>query len=117
MLLVRSYVDSGRVPDFDPRPYSNQWHLHQNEEKFLDWVEEKLGCRRVASPRVGDVIIYQWGRCFAHGAIMINKDEIVHAYAQSRLCQVSMITETALNYLKGGKLRPRLYFEVTDGRP
>jgi len=117
MLLVRAFVDSGRVPSFDPRPYSNQWHLHQSEEKFLDWIEKKLRCRRVASPRVGDVIIYFWGRCYAHGAIMINKDEIVHAYAQSGWCHVSMISESTLNFMKRGRIRPKLYFEVTDGRP
>jgi len=116
MLLVRSFVDSGRLPSFDPRPYSNQWHLHQGEEKFLKWIEDDFRGRRVASPRIGDVIVYQWGRCYAHGAIVINKDEIVHAYAQSGWCHVSMQSESTLNFKKRGIPRPKLCFEVTDGR-
>lgn len=112
MLLVRTYVDTGMLEPFDPRPYSNQWHLHQDEEKFLEIIEGQLRGQRVETPRLGDVIVYQWGRCYAHGAIVINSDEIVHAYSKSKLCHVSWMKETELNFIRGGRPRPKLFFRV-----
>jgi len=41
MLLVRVYVDTGVVPPFDPRPYSVQWHLHREDERYLGFLLER----------------------------------------------------------------------------
>jgi cell wall-associated NlpC family hydrolase len=112
MLLVRSYVDTGRLRPFDPRPYPPQWHVNQREQRFLGWVHDQLGGREIETPRLGDVAIYQYGRCFSHGGIVINQDEIVHAYAKSEICHVSLMTETDLCFLPSGKPRPRMFFEV-----
>ena len=35
MILVRVFCDLGLVAPFDPRPYSNDWHLHRGEEVYL----------------------------------------------------------------------------------
>jgi cell wall-associated NlpC family hydrolase len=112
MLLVRAYVDTGVVPPFDPRPYPPQWHMNNSEEKFLEWLEGPLGCSRVDRPRLGDVVVYQYGRCYSHGALITNNKEIVHAYTRSAVCHVSLQTETDLMFLRSGKPRPRLYFRV-----
>jgi cell wall-associated NlpC family hydrolase len=97
MLLVRSAVDTGLIPPFDPRPYSPDWMKHRSEEKFLD-ILEGLGGRQVESPRVGDVIVWQVARTFAHGAILINSRQVVHAYAAARCVLVSDRDEPMLTH-------------------
>jgi len=118
MLLVRCYVDTGRLVPFDPRPYPPRWHLHKDRERFLEWVEDKLGGRRVDAPRLGDVVIWQFGRCFSHGAILINREEVVHAYAHARMCLVSRLDEHPLKFVGHGAHelpRPVRYYDVWSG--
>jgi len=114
MLLVRSAVDTGRVPPFDPRPYSPRWMLHKSEEKFLGWML-RLGAREVGAPRVGDIVIWRFGRTFAHGAVLINSEQVVHAYAHARCVLVSDLGEPLLRYLPasfGPIPRPVRYFDL-----
>ncbi|MGB8366358.1 MAG: hypothetical protein ACLQUZ_05430 [Rhizomicrobium sp.] len=115
MLLVRCYVDTGRLAPFDPRPYPARWHLHKSRERFLEWVEDKLGGQRVESPRLGDVVIWQFGRCFSHGAILINSEEVVHAYSHARMCLTSRLDEHPLCYVALNSRewpRPVRYYDV-----
>lgn len=80
MLLVRVFVDCGLVPPFDPRPYSPDWHLHRDAERYLGWVE-KL-CGRVETALPGDIVVFRYGRCFAHGGIVTEAEPLtlVHAF-------------------------------------
>lgn len=115
MLLVRCYVDTGRLAPFDPRPYPPRWHLHRDRERFLEWIETRLGGRPVESPRPGDVAIWQFGRCFSHGAILINAEEVVHAYAHARMCVTSRLDEHPLRFVGRGNCefpRPVKFFDV-----
>lgn len=97
MLLVRSAVDTGLIAPFDPRPYSPDWMKHRSEEKFLD-ILHQLGAKEVERPRVGDVLVWQVARTFAHGAILINSAEVVHAYASQRCVTVSRLDEPLLSH-------------------
>lgn len=115
MLLTRAAVDSGLLPAFDPRPYPPRWMMHRDEERFLGWIVEKLGGREVAGPRFGDVAVWRFGRCFSHGAVAINGQDVVHAYAKARACIVSRRDEPYLNHvtLRGVQLpRPVKFFDV-----
>lgn len=78
MLLVRVYQAAGLVPDFDPRPYSPQWHLHQGDEKYLGFL--LAYAVEVETPEPGDIVVYRVGRCYAHGAIVTGWPEIIHAH-------------------------------------
>jgi cell wall-associated NlpC family hydrolase len=112
MLLVRTHVDSGVLDPFDPRPYPPAWHLHNREERFLEWIRDRLGGIEVAEPRVGDCLVYKFGLCFSHGAILINSEEVVHAFFKSGLVHVSRRDEQDLAWQRDDKLRPMKAFEV-----
>lgn len=72
------YEKCGLMPHIKPR-YSRQWHMHRDEELYLQWVtpyateieEESLG--------PGDFVIWKFGRTYSHGAIVIDPPVVIHA--------------------------------------
>jgi cell wall-associated NlpC family hydrolase len=128
MLLVRAAVDTGLVPPFDPRPYAPQWHLHRDEEKFLNIVSQ-LGTEVQRDPIAGDVIVYRVGRCFSHGGIVLRQAQdgdnslmlspskhkgthVLHAYYKTQNVTISPLHETELAFLPDGKPRPFKLFDL-----
>ena len=83
MLLVGVYQNVGLIPkDFDPRPYPANWHLHQNEERYMNTVTQF--CHSLAegrAPQAADLVLFHIGRTFAHGGIITAWPRIVHARA------------------------------------
>lgn len=112
MLLARAAIDSGLIAEFDPRPYPPAWHVHRDEERFIGWLQDKLHTTEVSAPRVGDVLVYKFGRCFSHGAIMINSAEIVHAWSAARCCVISGMDEPLLATAPMLGARPVRFFDV-----
>jgi cell wall-associated NlpC family hydrolase len=111
MLLVRAAVDTGLVPPFDPRPYPPQWHLHRDEERFLTIVG-RLGEEVDRAPIPGDVIVYRFGRCYAHGGIIIENDHVLHAYYKTGHVAICPLRDVELSYLPDGKPRPFKLFDL-----
>jgi cell wall-associated NlpC family hydrolase len=134
MLLVRAAADTGliMIPADNPRwprPYPPQWHLHRSEEKFLAIVSQ-LGAEVQRAPIPGDVIVYQVGRCFSHGGIILrqaqdedftlslSKDDrgthVLHAYYKTQNVTISSLFETELALLPNGKPRPFKLFDLWE---
>lgn len=114
MLLVRSFVDTGQIEPFDPRPYPADWFLYSREERFLGWLEGTFKAKRVDSPRIGDIVIWQFGLCFSHSAIYVGNGDVVHAYAIAGVCLTSRLCDDELDKftLRGiERPRPRIYFD------
>ncbi len=86
MILVRIYVDLGFCEPFDPRPYTHDWMLHRDEERYLGFLIDRT--REIDRARVGpgDIILFRYGRCYSHGGIVTKVDPltIVHAFAPAR---------------------------------
>lgn len=76
MLPVRVFCDLGIVPPFDPRPYPHDWMLHRDDERYRDWVKQFAG--PVETPCAGDLVLFRVGRCFSHGAIVVDH-RMIHA--------------------------------------
>ena len=112
MLLVTVFVAAGVFAPFDPRPYAQQWNLHHNEERYLGWLT--ASGTEVTAPRFGDVVVWQFGRCYSHAGIIINSRlHVVHALAQAGKCTITDMTESMLSFTgKSGTPRPRKYFDV-----
>jgi hypothetical protein len=81
MLLVRVFCDLDVVAPFDPRPYTRDWMLHRDDERYLGFL--LATAREVEAPQCGDVIVFRIGRCYAHGGIVTLPDPltILHAFA------------------------------------
>ena len=77
-LLVGVYVDAlALVPPFDISHYPPDWMKHREEERFLSYIEQRAV--EVDLPAPGDIALWQWGRCFAHGGIVLDWPQILHA--------------------------------------
>lgn len=99
-LAIAVYAACGLSPAIDTGDYPNDWHLHRNQERYLDFVLQY--CKEIDAPKVGDLVVIKFGRTFSHGAIYIGDGEIVHAYV-NRPVEVASLADFD---------RPKRYFEV-----
>ncbi|KHN68719.1 hypothetical protein AV645_07020 [Acinetobacter calcoaceticus] len=78
-LICEVYEKVGLMDHLDPRPYPPDWHLHQMEQRYLELI---LGvCDPVeGSPQPGDIVLYNFGKCISHGAIVIEWPQVIHSY-------------------------------------
>lgn len=80
-LVLRAFIDTGIIPPFDPRPFPEQWHVHQAEERYLKGISERaheVPGPPERTPLPADVILFKFGKCFAHGAIVVEWPNIIH---------------------------------------
>jgi cell wall-associated NlpC family hydrolase len=69
MLLAEVYERAGIIGHVAVPFYPPDWHLHREAERYLDGVAPYA--RAIAGPPgAGDVAVFRFGRCFAHGAIV-----------------------------------------------
>jgi cell wall-associated NlpC family hydrolase len=79
MLLLEVFRGAGVITDDRTIPYySQQWHLHRSDEKYLEMILA-FGAREITTPQPGDLAIWKVGRAFSHGAIVVLWPEIIHA--------------------------------------
>jgi NlpC/P60 family putative phage cell wall peptidase len=78
-LLAAVYHAAGLVAEVPLEYYPPDWHLHRDIERYLAAVLRHA--RETEAPLPGDVVLYRWGRCLAHGAIVVAPGwpRIVHA--------------------------------------
>lgn len=79
-LLIAAFTEAGLITESDPA-YKPQWFQHRDEPRFLQGLEAH-GARRIDpdSALPGDVLMYNYGRHAAHGAIVVDEITIVHAF-------------------------------------
>lgn len=83
-LLVLVYREAGIVPVEDPAAYAPQWYMHHSEEKYLAEIE-KYAHRIPAPTGPGDVVVFKIGRAYAHGGIITEWPNIVHAISEAKM--------------------------------
>lgn len=77
-LLIEVYAAAGMIEWFDPGYYPQDVMLHRGDETYLAWLE-KYG-HEVETPQPGDAAVWQFGRSYSHGAIVLAWPQIIHAY-------------------------------------
>lgn len=111
-LLAAIYEEAGIIDKIPIPKYSHQWHLHHSEELYLEGLLQYT--HEVENPLPGDIVVWKIGRCFSHGAIVVNWPTIIHAYA-GRNCTLENAFADWLHYVgentsECGKLRERKFF-------
>jgi cell wall-associated NlpC family hydrolase len=79
MLLAEVYENAGVVPHIEIPFYPPDWNLHRDAERYLLGVARHA--REIAEPpQPGDIAVFKFGRCFAHGAIVVCWPRLIHAW-------------------------------------
>src|SRR5579864_2966125 len=79
MLLAEVYEAAGVVPRVEVPFYPPDWNLHRDAERYLEAVMHYAG-EIPGPPDAGDVALFKFGRCYAHGAIVTQWPQLIHAY-------------------------------------
>jgi cell wall-associated NlpC family hydrolase len=82
MLLAEVYEAAGVIPHIDVPFYPPDWNLHRDAERYLaglvPYAREIDG-----PPRRGDVAVFKFARCFAHGVIVASWPRVIHAWCDA----------------------------------
>jgi cell wall-associated NlpC family hydrolase len=88
MFPLEVYREAGVIGEIEIPFYPPDWMLHRSEEIFLGIVERyarELNAPAAPLPtargsvQAGDFVIYRFGRCFSHGAIVTEWPTVIHA--------------------------------------
>jgi len=115
-LLAEVYAEANITPSIGIPYYPHDWHLHRNQERYLEGLL-RFGHEIEGPPLPGDIALWKFGRCFSHGAIVIEWPLIIHAYV-GRACMLENAEAAQwLSHIgEGGqgmaKPRPRRFFSV-----
>jgi cell wall-associated NlpC family hydrolase len=94
MLLLEVYAGAGVIPTFDPGYYPAQFGQHRDEELFRGFVEQHATA--TSYPLPGDCVLFQFGRCYSHGGILIDDTTIIHAAMRERAVCFASLADTDL---------------------
>ena len=114
-LLVGALIDSGvMAPDrLVIEDYSNEWHLHHSEEKYLKYIQQIADEVPADKPlQVGAILLYQYGRCISHGAIYMGDGIVIHAFVDLGVI-LSKLDDT-LFYDAKGRSRMRSVYRLRE---
>jgi cell wall-associated NlpC family hydrolase len=82
MLLAEVYEAAGVVAHVDVPFYPPDWNLHREAERYLEGLMSFA--REIdGPPKRGDVAIFKFGRCFAHGVIVVCWPRLIHAWCDA----------------------------------
>jgi NlpC/P60 family putative phage cell wall peptidase len=96
--LIAGIAENCGYKEVKLEPYSNQWHLHNSEEKMLN-ILTSYGCTETRDLLPGTLITFQFGQVSGHIGIMVSETTFVHADYR-----VGKVTEVTL----GGAWKQRL---------
>ena len=115
LFLYSVYQKVGLIPEIEIEEYSAQWHLHRDEERYLNWVL-KFAYRVEAPPfKPGDAVMYKFGRVASHGAIIVQWPKIIHAFSKAGMVTLDDgLRNPALTMDKTGKSRRSGIFRLKE---
>lgn len=113
-LLAEVYAEAGLTEPIDLPHYPHDWHLHRGDERYLEGLLHYA--KETADPMPGDIVLWKFGRCFSHGAIVVKWPVIIHAYVGRATTLENAEAALWLSYVgesgSAVKLRPKKFFSV-----
>ena len=111
MMSAEVYFACGLIPQQEVEFYPGDWHLHRCKERYMERVRRYA--REVSAPLPGDLVLYRFGRAFAHGGIVIAWPLIVHAVKSLGVTEAEGDSPD-LAYDRSGKPRERTFFRLNQ---
>jgi cell wall-associated NlpC family hydrolase len=80
-MLAEVYCACGIIPHVDIPYFAPDFNLHQSAELYLEGLLQYA--REIPGPpQPGDVALWKFGRCFAHGAIVMDWPTLIHSWVR-----------------------------------
>ena len=86
--LKAVFESVGMVSPFVVTGYPRDWHLHNDEERYLNYVTQYA--HRVDRAQPGDVALFKVGRVVSHGAMVVDWPLMIHSYHTRGVCYGSI---------------------------
>lgn len=80
-LLIGAYQGAGLIGKVETGEYSRTWHLHQNEEKYLERLMP--WAKPTDNPLPADIALFTFGRTVSHAGILVDYPVMIHSYFDS----------------------------------
>lgn len=115
-MIAEVFIEAGEVENMDIPYYPKDWHLHRDAERYFEGLT-KYTKEIKGNPQPGDVVLFKFGRCFSHGAIVIDWPLVIHAHIGRGTCyenveQAAWLTHIGENIENKGRPRERKYFSL-----
>lgn len=107
-LLWFTYNKFVPLPAF-PADYPSDWAMHNEDSRYLDWIAPYV--QEVRRPIRGGITVFKFGRSFSHGAVVVDRKNVIHAWGRTEFGRVQ---RSHLNFFTkpDGSLRDRLHFDI-----
>ena len=105
MFPAEVYAAAGIIAPIEPQEYPVDWHMHRDQERFLSAV--LAHARPTENMHPGNLVLYRWGRTFAHSGIIVAWPTIIHAMMHEGVCRADGTAGELAN-------RRRLCFTLGD---
>jgi len=115
MLPAEIYEACGLIPRQEVAFYPMDWNLHQGGERYLAQVLEHAA--EVEAPHPGDLVLWRFGRCLAHGAIVLDWPRIIHAVVRVGVVLDDGESPSLLHQRQDGRPRERHFYSLWRKRP
>ncbi len=105
-ILIEVYAEAGLIERFDPGRYPKDWHLHRDEERYLQTIQRYAGEPLRSDPGIegwdaisyapstGDILVWKVGRTYSHSGIVTDWPFVVHASAPARIVEEVSVVNT-----------------------
>jgi len=117
-ILVGVFANVGLIEPMALPHYPMDWNLHRDEERYLDILAHYTR-ETEKQPQPGDIVVWKFGRCFSHGAVVVAWPIVIHAYVGS-ICvledaeKASWLAQIGDGEGEARKPRPRKFFTYWD---
>lgn len=109
-LILLCAKAAGIVPSDETLPYySFQWNLNGANESLVDFII-KFCPEFPGPPKPASLVVWQMGRTYCHGAIVVEWPLCIHARVGTGVEYVDAEKDTTLA-LSGTDLRPKKFFD------
>lgn len=117
LILSEVFQEAGLVSDVLIPPYSPMWHLSRDEERYAEFIERFAVQVRRSAPKPGDIIVWKFHKCFAHGGIVTEWPNVIHAFMgrgvfEDDALANQMLTTISERVPDQGKPRPHRFYSV-----
>ena len=113
-LLSCVFEDAGLVENVPLPNYSPQFMMNRSDEQYMSGLLEYTH-EIHTPPKPGDIVLWKFGRCFSHSAIVVEWPIVIHAHIGSGTQLEDVSKAVWLSDMKDGSPRPRKFFSYWGG--